>query len=77
MGKESGDVSPAWFGRRRNGWNFRPASWQGWAATALYGLLLYAATRAFRGHHVVLFIIALLALTAAFGVIAVATSRRR
>jgi hypothetical protein len=70
-------VSPAWFGRRRNGWNFRPASWQGWAVTALYGLLVYAAARAFRVHHAVLFIAALLVLTVAFGIIAVATSRRR
>ena len=77
MGKESGDVSPAWFGRRRNGWNFRPASWQGWAVTALYGLLVYAAARAFRVHHVALFVIALLVLTVVFGIIAVATSRRR
>jgi hypothetical protein len=77
MGKESGDVSPAWFSRRRNGWNFRPASWQGWAVTALYGLLVYAAARAFRAQHAVLFVIALLVLTVVLGVVAVATSRRR
>ncbi len=70
-------MSPAWFGRRRNGWNFRPASWQGWAVTALYGLLIYVAARAFRVHHTVLFIAALLVLTVAFGVVAVATSRSR
>lgn len=70
-------MSPGWFGRRRSGWNFRPVSWQGWALTAVYGLLVYEAARTLRAHHVVLFVIALLALTAAYGVIAVATSRRR
>ncbi len=45
--------------------------------TAVYGLLLYAVVRSLRAHHVVLFIIALLLLTLAFGIIAVATSRRR
>jgi hypothetical protein len=69
-------MSLAWFGRRRNGWNFRPVSWQGWGVTALYGLLVYAAARLFRAHHVVLFIVALLALTLAFAIIALATSRR-
>ena len=70
-------MSPGWFGRRRSGWNFRPVSWQGWALTAVYGLLVYAAVRTLRAHHVALFVIALLALTATYGVIAVATSRRR
>ena len=41
-------MSPAWFGRRRSGWNFRPVSWAGWAVTALYGLLVYEAARTFR-----------------------------
>ncbi len=45
--------------------------------TALYGLLVYAAARAFRVHHVALFVIAMLVLTVAFGAVAVATSRRR
>jgi hypothetical protein len=45
--------------------------------TALYGLLVYAVARALRVHHVGLFVAALLVLTVAFGVIAVATSRRR
>ncbi len=29
----------AWFGPKRWGWGWSPASWQGWAVTVLFGVL--------------------------------------
>ncbi len=32
-------TSTAWFGPKRWGWGWSPASWQGWAVTLLFALL--------------------------------------
>ncbi len=64
-----------WFGRKRVGWGLRPVSWQGWVLTMLYLLIAYAAARALAAHHVVLFVIGLAVITAAYVLVAVATSR--
>jgi hypothetical protein len=70
-------MSRPWFGQRRVGWGLRPVSWQGWVLTALYLLVAYAAARALAAHHVALFVGAMVALTVAYVVVALATSRGR
>lgn len=31
-------AGPAWFRAKRYGWGWTPATWQGWAVTAVYAL---------------------------------------
>jgi len=64
-----------WFGRKTFGWGLRPASWQGWALTMLYVLLIFVIARALAKHHAVLFVLALVAVTVAYATIALATRR--
>ena len=66
-----------WFGRKRIGWGLRPASWQGWALTALYVFLVVALAAGLAAQHATLFVIALAALTAVYIAIAILTSRGR
>jgi hypothetical protein len=68
--------SRAWFGQKRVGWGLRPVSWQGWVLTVLYLLVAYAAARALAAHHVVLFVVGLGAISAAYVLVALATRRR-
>jgi hypothetical protein len=66
-----------WFGQKRIGWGARPVSWQGWALTALYVALGYAAARTLAAHHVALFVTALVVLTAGYVLVVVGTSSGR
>jgi hypothetical protein len=38
-------TSAPWFGPRRLGWGWRPLNWQGWAATGVFLVLVFAALR--------------------------------
>jgi hypothetical protein len=69
--------SRVWFGRRTFGWGLRPVRWQGWVVTGLYLLIVFMLARALAGHHTVLFVIALVVLTVAYAMIALATSDQR
>ena len=64
-----------WFGRKTFGWGLKPVSWQGWALTALYLLLALVLARTLAAHHMALFVIALVVLTAAYTTVALATRR--
>ena len=55
----------------------RLTSWQGWAVTGLYVVLALLLARTLAARHVVLFIAALVVLTAAYLVVAGLTSRSR
>lgn len=68
-------MPPGWFGSRRMGWGVRPRSWQGWAVTGSYVLLALILARTLAARHVVLFLLALILLTAAYLVAAGLTSR--
>jgi len=72
-----GRLGTPWFGHKRVGWGFRPTTWQGWALTVIYFLLVWGAASALRLHHVALFIGALIAISVAYVVVVVATSRAR
>lgn len=63
-----------WFGRKRIGWGLRPASWQGWALTGLYILVVLGAARTLATRHMALFVITLVVATAAYVAIAFLTS---
>lgn len=67
-------MSRAWFGRKRVGWGLRPVSWQGWAVTALYVLLVLGLGSGLSAHHFALFLSALVVLSAVYLVVARATS---
>jgi hypothetical protein len=68
-------TSRAWFGRKTFGWGLRPVSWQGWALTAFYLLLVFAIAHALAKHHAVLFVVALVVLTVAYATVTLATRR--
>ena len=68
-------TSPVWFGGKTIGWGLRPVTWQGWALTVLYVVLGYVLVRTLAAHHMVLFVIALIVLTAAYVTVAMATRR--
>jgi hypothetical protein len=74
---EEETMPPGWFGSKRLGWGVRPVSWQGWALTGLYVVLALVLARMLAARHVALFLIALVALTAAYLVVAGLTSRAR
>lgn len=76
-GKSQGRWGTPWFGGKRFGRGFRPTSWQGWLTTFLYLVLLWSAATALRVHHIVLFIAALVVLSALYIAVAMATSRAR
>jgi hypothetical protein len=59
----------------RLGWGVRPVYWQGWALTGLYVLLVLA--RMLAARHVALLLIALVALTAAYLLVAGLTPGRQ
>jgi len=69
-------MARVWFGQKRVGWGARPVSWQGWALTVLYVLLGYVAARTLAAHHLALFVIALVALTAGYILVVLGTSAR-
>jgi hypothetical protein len=62
-----------WFGRKRVGWGARPVAWQGWLVTVVYLLAVFAAARWLAKTDRTLFIVAVIALTAVYGLIARAT----
>lgn len=66
-----------WFGQKRIGWGARPVSWQGWAVTVLYVALGFVAARALAAHHLALFGIVLVVLTAGYVLVVLATSSDR
>lgn len=41
-----------WFGRKRFGWGFGPRTWQGWAVTLVYVVLMVVSKVLARGGHV-------------------------
>jgi Mn2+/Fe2+ NRAMP family transporter len=70
-------TSRVWFGRKTFGWGLRPVRWQGWMVTGLYLLLVFVLTRALAARHMAEFVIALVVLTVAYAMIALATSDQR
>ncbi len=73
--KAPGWLGTPWFARRRLGWGYRPASWQGWALTVLFVLFVFSANGMLRTHHVDLFAGSLVALCVAYIGVAAMTSR--
>ena len=69
-------MPPVWFGQKRVGWGLRPVAWQGWLLTVIYLLLCYATAEMLAARHMVFFVIGLVALTAGYAVVALATSGR-
>ena len=70
-------MPPVWFGQKRVGWGLRPVTWQGWLLTVIYLLLCYAVAEMLAAHHIVFFVIGLVALTVGYVVVALATSGGR
>ena len=64
-----------WFGPKRIGWGFRPATWQGWLVTAAYVGALLLTIRLGRSSAV--FVVLLILESAAFLIVALLTSRKR
>jgi len=66
----------AWFGRKKFGWGWGPATWQGWLTVAVYGLVVFLI-----GHFFPLrtagglYYVAIGVATLALLIVAVATSR--
>ncbi|MGO8684456.1 MAG: hypothetical protein ACLQUT_07760 [Thermoleophilia bacterium] len=40
-----------WFGCKRIGWGLRPVTWQGWALTGLYVVLVIVVVAGAKAHH--------------------------
>ena len=47
-----GWLGTPWFARRKAGWGYRPASWQGWALTVLFVFFVVSASGMLQAHHV-------------------------
>jgi hypothetical protein len=62
-----------WFGRKRVGWGARPVTWQGWLVTVAYLGGAAAAARLLARTDETLFVVALVALTAVYLLVAWAT----
>jgi signal transduction histidine kinase len=62
-----------WFGRKRIGWGARPVTWQGWLVTVVYLGSVFAAARYLAHTDRTLFVVAVVALTAIYLLIARAT----
>jgi hypothetical protein len=45
-----------WFGPKRIGWGWRPVSWEGWAATAIFAVVVIAAGIAFHGTPIFVYV---------------------
>ena len=72
MDGEDGLMGP-WFGRKRIGWGPRPVTWQGWLVTIAYLGCVVGAARLLARTDLALFVVALVALTAIYLLIAWAT----
>ncbi len=64
-----------WFGPKRIGWGFRPATWQGWLVVAVYVAVLVLTISRFGKSSEKYLLLALE--TAAFLIVALLTSRKR
>ena len=64
-----------WFGPKRIGWGFRPATWQGWLVMAVYIGALLLTIRLGRSSAV--FVVLLILESAAFLIVALLTSWKR
>jgi len=62
-----------WFERKRIGWGARPASWEGWLVTVAFVAGIVAAARLLLHTDTVLFVVAVIALTAIYLLIVWAT----
>jgi len=62
-----------WFGPKRIGWGPRPVTWQGWLITVAYLGGVVGAARLLASTDLTLFVVALIALTAIYLLIAWAT----
>ena len=45
-----------WFGPKRIGWGWRPISWEGWAATAIFAAIVIAAGIVFHGSSTFIYV---------------------
>ncbi len=70
-----GWLGTPWFARRGFGWGYRPATWQGWALTALFVACVLSASGMLRARHVDLFVATLVVLGIDYVIIAAMTSR--
>lgn len=68
-------VRDPWFQNKAIGWGLAPASWQGWAATGAYCMVIVGAA-ALLPHHggLIPFLIVLALLTPAYIALAILTS---
>jgi hypothetical protein len=70
-----GWLGTPWFARRKAGWGYRPASWQGWALTVLFVFFVVSASGMLQAHHVELFVVTLVVLCIAYIAVAAMMSR--